>query len=435
MVFPRHTRTLLVLAIFFISMAVLALVSIQKLEHSASIALAKQNSSLLVNTMNLMRVSYSERVIAKVRDHTTLRVGPNHLFNNKCVPNPATFAIELADSLTNSEEGLIVRLFSHYPFPNRSETGGPQDQFEREALQSLLADPNTPFVRHEDINGIETFRYAEAITMQQSCVDCHNSHPQSPKMDWEVGEVRGVLEVTQPLYTTEASVAATIRYAYQAFSVLAIISLFSMLFAVQRVHRISGHMEDASNRAKRLSSIAYTDTLTKIPNRRAFETRLKMALDSLGRTTHCALALFDLDHFKRINDNYGHDEGDRCLRAVAETAKTMLRRADDFIARYGGEEFIMLLPDIDESKAAEVAERIRQALETLRVGEHKIQLTASFGIAATRAENRENGDQLLKRADEALYQAKANGRNQVFIHKSSNQNPNPTNQSQRTPGS
>ena len=142
----KQAKTLLLLALFFTGMALLSLLSVQRLEHRAALTLAEQTSSLLVNAMNLMRVSYSEEVVAKVREQTKLSIGPGHLTVSDRVPNPATFAIELGDKLSDSEAGFIIRLYSHFPFPNRQRQGGPQDAFERKALEYLENHPDQSFM-------------------------------------------------------------------------------------------------------------------------------------------------------------------------------------------------------------------------------------------------------------------------------------------------
>jgi adenylate cyclase len=91
-----------------------------------------------------------------------------------------------------------VRLYSDYPFRSR-RNGGPRDDFEREAWRRLQEDPAQPVYRFEDYKGRPALRYATARQMQQGCVDCHNSHPDSPRTDWRVGDVRGVVEIIRPL--------------------------------------------------------------------------------------------------------------------------------------------------------------------------------------------------------------------------------------------
>ena len=113
------------------------------------------------------------------------------------VPIPASFALKLADRLTHDIPGQICRIYSDYPFPQRDGAGGVQDNFGRLALEHLSQDPSMPCIRDETVAGRPMLRYAQAIVMDASCVECHNAHPSSPKRDWKVGDVRGVLEVSQ----------------------------------------------------------------------------------------------------------------------------------------------------------------------------------------------------------------------------------------------
>ena len=112
---------------------------------------------------------------------------------------PARFTINLGQLLSeHGESGMQVRLFSDYPFKSRKD-GGPHDDFEREALRRLRQAPDTPFTRFEEVQGRLSLRYAYARREQESCVRCHNTHPDSTKRDWKVGDVRGVVEIIRPL--------------------------------------------------------------------------------------------------------------------------------------------------------------------------------------------------------------------------------------------
>ncbi|MCW8882657.1 MAG: GGDEF domain-containing protein, partial [Sedimenticola sp.] len=128
---------------------------------------------------------------------------------------------------------------------------------------------------------------------------------------------------------------------------------------------------------------------------------------------HLAVMLLDIDHFKRINDSYGHSEGDRVLKIVAQSITAALREAD-ILGRIGGEEFAVLLPSTDIDSATKTAERVRSAIEGLhiQVGDEEIQVTISIGISEYCAEEGQI-DPAMVRADRALYQAKHAGRNQV----------------------
>ncbi|HVS35588.1 MAG TPA: protein kinase, partial [Gemmataceae bacterium] len=119
------------------------------------------------------------------------------------IPPPATLTIDFGDYLTgHSDRGTRVRLYSDYPFPHRTD-GGVRDDFEQQALDHLRANPGEPYYRFEDQGGKPVLRYATARVMQEACVNCHNHNPDSPKMDWKVGDVRGVFEITRPLDNDE----------------------------------------------------------------------------------------------------------------------------------------------------------------------------------------------------------------------------------------
>ncbi|MCL1889810.1 MAG: GGDEF domain-containing protein [Desulfovibrionaceae bacterium] len=167
---------------------------------------------------------------------------------------------------------------------------------------------------------------------------------------------------------------------------------------------------------KKLKDMANTDSLTGIFNRRCF---MEMALAQIERTLRmggeCFVIILDLDHFKNVNDHYGHLAGDKVLRETAQRVKQAIRPYDLF-GRYGGEEFILLVPDVDKESVLNVAERIRQDIckTPIEYEGRGIPVSASFGIAYAAPVN--NLGTATKSADEALYQAKENGRNRVVFH-------------------
>jgi diguanylate cyclase (GGDEF)-like protein len=156
---------------------------------------------------------------------------------------------------------------------------------------------------------------------------------------------------------------------------------------------------------------AASDSLTGLPNRRAADETLKRLAAHAGRSlTPLAAVLLDLDHFKQVNDVHGHELGDKALAAVGQILSSTLR-ASDFAGRYGGEEFLVLLPDTDRAAARHVAEKLRMAIERTEIA-HVGPLTASFGVAAI-PDDTGDAEHLIRKADRALYAAKAGGRNRV----------------------
>lgn len=167
-----------------------------------------------------------------------------------------------------------------------------------------------------------------------------------------------------------------------------------------------------------LEEMASIDPLTALLNRRAFQEVINREYANSRRTTKAfSFILFDLDRFKMLNDNYGHDIGDRFLLGVSEVAKQTLRTSD-WLCRWGGEEFLALLPDTDEHGAFKIAERLRNKIEKLSIqlNAQKIKATASMGIASYPRDG-DTPEFLIKAADAALYEAKKTGRNRVVAAK------------------
>ena len=163
-------------------------------------------------------------------------------------------------------------------------------------------------------------------------------------------------------------------------------------------------------------SLAYTDGLTGVYNRRYIDAHLDRKITEISVTQKpVSVLIFDIDHFKRVNDTHGHASGDEVLKAVADRVSGSIRDFD-LLARYGGEEFVVVMPSTPPDLAAMVAERLRRRLEsdpfTILNGGQSLQITASLGVATT-TDPVDTAESLLARADEALYAAKRDGRNQV----------------------
>lgn len=160
--------------------------------------------------------------------------------------------------------------------------------------------------------------------------------------------------------------------------------------------------------------LARTDHLTGLNNRRAFyEIAGPVWSSGIRSNRDVSVILLDIDHFKMLNDDYGHAFGDRVLESVASNLKESAREGD-VVARWGGEEFILLLPETNLSAAMALAERLRVSISGMRFGHGQTQqsITASFGVVQ-RAESCLTVDELTSRADKCLYQAKSEGRNRV----------------------
>jgi diguanylate cyclase (GGDEF)-like protein len=181
------------------------------------------------------------------------------------------------------------------------------------------------------------------------------------------------------------------------------------------VERLEHNRQEIARQMAELQRMATTDALTGFNNRRNFITLASQEFSRWKRSQQSfTLLMFDLDHFKLINDTYGHNAGDEVLKAIALTCRAILRESD-IAARIGGEEFVILFPATQSPSSLLPAERLRKEVEAIeiQVGQHIVRFTLSAGIAQVHGSDLSIED-TLKRADSALYQAKENGRNRIF---------------------
>jgi len=181
--------------------------------------------------------------------------------------------------------------------------------------------------------------------------------------------------------------------------------------------RLTLHL-DKCNAEKMLVHQARYDSLTGIPNRRAFNMQLQTEWDRAIRSrSSLGLLMIDVDYFKAYNDNYGHTQGDDCLAAVARVLERCIKRPGDFLSRFGGEEFVIMLPETDQRGVLYVAERCRTEINTGRMphdySDIATHLTVSIGYATCQPEQGRSINDFIEMVDSCLYEAKRQGRNRV----------------------
>ena len=173
----------------------------------------------------------------------------------------------------------------------------------------------------------------------------------------------------------------------------------------------------ATEHSKALERKLYQDSLTGAYNRRAYNRRIEDEMERFLRYgTIFSLLFIDADHFKNINDTYGHAIGDKCLQEIIKRASKLIRRSD-MLARYGGEEFVLIMPETNAADAKKVAEKIRETIEKIEFiyKNDSVKVTVSIGVTQVR-ENDGVSQDVLDRADAAVYQAKQDGRNRVVLN-------------------
>ena len=182
---------------------------------------------------------------------------------------------------------------------------------------------------------------------------------------------------------------------------------------VREEGKLRAMTESLSARSVTLEQAALTDALTGMQNRRFFDDALREYIAEFRRIGRpVGLIVLDLDHFKMVNDTHGHDVGDQVLRAVAGCLKDMTR-FHDVVARLGGEEFAVVAPNMDEAALVKFAERIRKAIAGLVVATDNVRLRVTTSVGLAVWDGDETAEDLYRRADKHLYQAKRLGRNRV----------------------
>ena len=189
----------------------------------------------------------------------------------------------------------------------------------------------------------------------------------------------------------------------------------TILFTVERALEKKRLRDENARLLQALQTLSLTDALTGLPNRRSFDEALVHEKARARRHGHTlSVVMLDIDHFKKVNDTYGHGGGDLALKHFASTASRVLRTGD-LLYRLGGEEFVALLPETTSSGALEASARILWTLASspVEIDGTSVRITASAGVACTKGKG--DGRDILGEADEALYEAKRGGRNRVFL--------------------
>ena len=210
----------------------------------------------------------------------------------------------------------------------------------------------------------------------------------------------GDLEVDLPVYTQ-----SEVGYLTQVFN--------HMVARLRRSRReLDSVNAELQAKNRELHQLSITDELTGLNNRKHLMETLGGEITRSKRNGHTfALLVVDIDHFKRINDTFGHQKGDEVLRRLGDVFRAAIRSCD-YVARYGGEEFIVMLPEVGAAGGLEVAERIREQVSRKRINPKGDRITVSVGMAMF-PEHGDSPEELFQQADQALYAAKAAGRNRV----------------------
>jgi signal transduction histidine kinase/ActR/RegA family two-component response regulator len=236
---------------FILSLVVLGLLhtvqDVLQLERDLVEGLAIEEAARYSDALREFRTLYTSEVVERAMAHGT-QITHDYEEYPGALPLPATLSMLLGKRLTKSQGG-DVRLYSDVPFPWRVREDQPLDSFQSMALETLRNEPSKPVLQFEDRDGVMVVRYATADLMRTSCVECHNTHPDSPKRDWVVGDVRGVLEVSRPVAASLSNMRLDIRKSLRTVVLVSALALLGFVVVVTILRRLAQHSQDLAERA------------------------------------------------------------------------------------------------------------------------------------------------------------------------------------------
>jgi signal transduction histidine kinase/CheY-like chemotaxis protein/HPt (histidine-containing phosphotransfer) domain-containing protein len=276
------------------------------------------------NALATFRTLYTRDVVEIVRDQN---IEVTHDFDaeskrGKAIPLPATLSMKLGNELAKNQEGGFTRLYSDFPFPY-PDRSGLRDEFARDAWEALNANPDMPFYRKEIVDGRPALRFATADLMRQSCVDCHNTHPDTPKDDWVKGDVRGVLEVTLPLETAEQQVATSLRQSFLLLGFLGVVGVAALAIVIGRLRRTTVELEERVE--ERTRQLAESTEAAQSASRAKSEFLAKMSHE-IRTPLNAVIGLSEIVLKTELDETQRHHLG-----TVVDSAESLLTVINDIL--------------------------------------------------------------------------------------------------------
>lgn len=236
-------HTVLILILLFCAGVGIALSNMSNLSSSLIESQARMNAELQTKSIIESWKLYSNDV-DRIKKVPGITVTHDYLLQEAAIPTPATYAIELGRKISSKQSGMSVRMYSDYPFPWRKAEGGAKTKFEKDALNYLRKYPESKeFYRIEKSPNGKLWRYGQAVVMEPSCVACHNTRPYSPKKDWQVGDVRGVLTVTQSLNSFTEKTNRAMQGASVMLGGFSVLGISALTLVIGRLRQTTTQLE------------------------------------------------------------------------------------------------------------------------------------------------------------------------------------------------
>lgn len=243
-IFTNHSVSI-ILVLFVIGISSI-LLHVQNFQNELVKSIAVENAARFSNVLSEFRTLYTSEVVKSAKQ-SGLEITHDYHHKENSIPLPATLSMLIGNKVSAKGDGSTVRLYSKYPFPWRTEEGGLKDQFNNDAWEALSERPDQPFYRFEETSGNMVLRYAIADKMRKACINCHNTHPESPKSNWKIGEVRGILEVTSPLNHSKSLTDSNFK---DVFLLLGVMAIFGISLIGIVIHSLRSLAKAAHSRAE-----------------------------------------------------------------------------------------------------------------------------------------------------------------------------------------
>ena len=211
----------------------------QQLVKTQALESAKQSASSLKKA----RALYHSEIVTPLMKSNLVKISHDYAEKEGAIPLPVTYLKALGHQISQSNNGMDLRLYSDYPFPWRREESGIKDEFEQEALEFLRQNPESSFYRLERVAGRPVLRYAEADVMKPRCVGCHNTYPGTPKTDWKVGDVRGVLEINLSLQDIGKYINKSLKGTLMLLFTMSVVGVAGLAMSIRRIRQYSRELE------------------------------------------------------------------------------------------------------------------------------------------------------------------------------------------------
>jgi len=306
-----------------------------------------------IESLSIFRSTYSSEVVSRVKNEG-ITISHDHRMTKGAIPFPATFSILLSKKISNGKSGITTSLYSNYPWPWRTD-GGPQNEYQKQALIFLESNPSKPYSVISETNGIRTLRYARAVIMKESCVVCHNTDPQSPKRGWKVGDVRGATIINLIL-------PSSVHALYKELSGIALIMLIGLVLAITLlalvIKALRKSVEETelfanetakSNRALANLNQAFTRF---VPHEfLGFLQKDEISDVVLGDHTQKELTILfsDIRDFTSISEQLSPEEIFQFLNRYLSTMGPIVREHNGFIDKYIGDAIMALFTQPDHA--------------------------------------------------------------------------------------